>query len=99
RPPDPTLLPYTTLFRSSCINGSTTNCRAAKGTGYRIDFRGRESGRWLRTGVLAFLAAVLAGCTGVPVSTDYNTGYAFQSASSYADRKSTRLNSSHVKIS
>lgn len=40
--------------------------------------------------LILVLAAALGACTGVPVSTDYNTGYAFSAASSYAwlDRES-----------
>lgn len=45
----------------------------------RIDLAG-----YARLTLAVLLAVVVAGCTGVPVSTDYNTGYRFHEASSYA---------------
>src|SRR5690606_41947402 len=87
RPPRSTLLPYTTLFRS--IDAGCSPLRAA--------LRGsRQIGATLVTMNLAliavFLSVLLMGDLIAEVFREFSLTLA-------ADRKSTRLNSSHVKIS
>src|SRR5438874_5233561 len=86
RPPTSTLFPYTTLFRSCAVRR-----RRATEEGDRRPRTPRQRGRLMqRRIVLPLLAAsVLAGC-----------GFQLRQAPTFAlDRKSTRLNSSHVEIS
>src|SRR5690606_41949932 len=97
-PPHPPLFPYTTLFRShlgyrighSASEGEkSTNSESGGGTRYRrARSRNRESqgpfgGHRLRPTIAAGSAATRVGALGAQ----------------QGDRKSTRLNSSHVKIS
>src|SRR5438067_3906401 len=86
RPPRSTLFPYTTLFRSGAVF-----------VGFSDIFVGRigangvyETGRWRV--FLATISSILAS----PV---LGFGYGTFSETPFADRKSTRLNSSHVSIS
>src|SRR5256885_5561392 len=99
RPPRSTLFPYTTLFRSTSGASSNrfgTSCRAARpapGIGHRLHpprsarldrAAGRHAALLEALGQLA--AQVLADQRGLP-------------AALFLDRKSTRLNSSHLVIS
>src|SRR5690349_23035128 len=88
RPPRSTLFPYTTLFRSNAPNKENT-----------IDFHVRALGagwvssalvRRLKPGDMIRLAAPMGSMT-----LDRRGG----KPDHVADRKSTRLNSSHVEIS
>src|SRR5690606_41846340 len=87
-PPRPTLFPYTTLFRSHHAPSS--------GTGHLLQLLVGD-GRGLRTS----LATPLAALSG----SDLHRGHPWCAAHHgysvvlFLDRKSTRLNSSHVKIS
>src|SRR5207302_9410536 len=96
RPPKPTLFPYTTLFRSLTNRSSNKLAKTIRQNQQRIDYhpppteqftskRSRE-GRISRK-QYATRYPVKAGD---PVSQDVPLS---------VDRKSTRLNSSHVKIS
>src|SRR5690606_40552638 len=84
RPPRSTLFPYTTLFRSMKTH--------AKRDG--DDWVLNGSKMWITNGNLADVAIVWAqtedGIQGFVVEKDF---------AGFKDRKSTRLNSSHVKIS
>src|SRR5690606_39300362 len=96
-PPTPTLFPYTTLFRSlfnlrchACIHGlqflDSSRLTPMELTS-AISVKTRSSGRKsLRE--IGCLIAILGLCTLVGLAALTGT-----------DRKSTRLNSSHVKIS
>src|SRR3712207_7348406 len=88
RPPRSTLFPYTTLFRSEA------------------DARLGEA--WALRGALAYRAGDLAhavsdfdravALTDLP-AIRFNRAVVHEGAGRYADRKSTRLNSSHANIS
>src|SRR5690606_39509841 len=83
RPPSSPLFPYTTLFRSQ-------EWQSARGDWQR-------QGDWH-----TFVAATGHSRDfepGVGVSEADNEGLGLSLGTSYRDRKSTRLNSSHVKIS
>src|SRR5690242_21481330 len=84
RPPRSTLFPYTTLFRSRLAA-----CRLCRGDHVHVS-RADGEGRDLAAVSLQLPAAVVL-CAGdfQPV---FRAGYP-------ADRKSTRLNSSHMSIS
>src|SRR5256885_11009971 len=86
RPPRSTLFPYTTLFRSR------TNHIRAMAIGFLV----------FCVGYLSYLA-ILAGTLSLGLTSDSTpSGGAFAvifSAVHPADRKSTRLNSSHLVIS
>src|SRR5690606_41855138 len=85
-PPHPTRLPYTTLFRS--------DRRAKSGRGRGLD-RGRGSLALLRRGRLGALSV---WGNSRPILRDHPLDRD-PSLANHKDRKSTRLNSSHVKIS
>src|SRR5690606_39991662 len=88
RPPRPTLFPYTTLFRSQSrtakLPGSTTKLLET-----------------LRDAVkgLAPAAGELGDVVAAGISAPFNHEDVASFVSLSQDRKSTRLNSSHVKIS
>src|SRR5690606_41042593 len=87
-PPGPTLFPYTTLFRSRCFNSH----------GIHVGRLGRQDGG--RTYTVAASGRVFE--TFVPAWRTLTTASRVlrrDRGSQGADRKSTRLNSSHVKIS
>src|SRR5690606_41268545 len=90
RPPPPTLLPYTTLFRSALImagSGETLTYRELEDNSVRLARHLHEAG--LRRGDHL---ALLSG-------NDPKVYEVYWAALRSGDRKSTRLNSSHVKIS
>src|SRR3712207_7369865 len=90
RPPRSTLFPYTTLFRSPIWRRSI-----ARG--------GLRSGRFYATAAVAFGRVYIGSTDGRVYSLSARDGrvaWARQTgAFVYADRKSTRLNSSHANIS
>src|SRR5207249_10008103 len=92
RPPIFTLFPYTTLFRSS-----------HELLARRTDGPGRRQGRRRRLGpggVLARARARVDGGSGRAVRRAVGAGRrAVRAVVGEVDRKSTRLNSSHVSIS
>src|SRR5690606_41244101 len=92
RPPTTTLCPYTTLFRSPrrCVNLLLRN-RSEAGAGMRAKLENRRLA-WAHWGAYEAIAdtpsAPARSLRGLPEDPDPSP-----------DRKSTRLNSSHVKIS
>src|SRR3712207_8736420 len=88
RPPRSTLFPYTTLFRSKLLGGKgkAVLLRYTQGSGSTGE---REEG---------FLKVAKANGISMLVENRYG-GALVASAKSEADRKSTRLNSSHANIS
>src|SRR3712207_8142907 len=87
RPPRSTLFPYTTLFRSAN--------KPILQNGERIKYRSRDNAGNLE----ALRMSTAARVDGVAPETAISSGPAPAVASSVADRKSTRLNSSHANIS
>src|SRR5207302_11454021 len=89
RPPQPTLFPYTTLFRSRQRYAEAARCRRPRALAHGIDpirgNLGRDHRRRRHEWIGAFDLSV--------------RGAERASRSVGLDRKSTRLNSSHVKIS
>src|SRR5690349_23485299 len=88
RPPRSTLFPYTTLFRSVALRQTTERPGESRGVFVCAVLGGRDangSGLGSRRGALGRLS---------PHHLQRQEGGA-----SRADRKSTRLNSSHVEIS
>src|SRR5256885_10372985 len=87
RPPRSTLFPYTTLFRSS--GRDRTGGRSDQGAHRHTPAQaGSERGRTPSCGGTAAASTGSAGATG-----------ASESDAGAQDRKSTRLNSSHLVIS
>src|SRR5690606_41907401 len=86
RPPRATLFPYTTLFRSARWRG------LHKG-GVRISLFCRQRTAWKRNSECAG-----AGARNGRSGTDFQS-ITHRTHDATPDRKSTRLNSSHVKIS
>src|SRR5690606_40483307 len=95
--PRSTLFPYTTLFRS---RRKTRGAKAAIKT--LLPALREQRGTWFR--VAEFAAKSSASVYASQLRKEHQ-GYEWRSAGSesgsvlWADRKSTRLNSSHVKIS
>src|SRR5256885_7237109 len=89
RPPRSTLFPYTTLFRSvePLLHGVGTVDRLA---GYVVRAICQPNSRSRQTDIIR--AAALKGCDSVHLP-------ATQQGFDKVDRKSTRLNSSHLVIS
>src|SRR5690606_41632940 len=87
RPPRPTLFPYTTLFRSKALDQARVGLRLPAGVDAVDD-----------TGQQAFVS--LASEQPLQPATKGGGGdFVSIGAADGRDRKSTRLNSSHVKIS
>src|SRR5690606_41192202 len=93
RPPPPTLFPYTTLFRSTMQ--TWTHGVAMERGGAGGDIAPPCAGR-RRFGRAAFAFAVLAASPALDTGEESAMGDLIRQE---RDRKSTRLNSSHVKIS
>src|SRR5690606_41773498 len=98
RPPPPSLYPYTTLFRSLSwgrilVGAGVSACLMAPFTYFRRNFpphKQAQLGLWL----------LVAGTSGAVTSTWPAAAMAEALGwRAVLDRKSTRLNSSHVKIS
>src|SRR5690606_39317154 len=97
-PPRCPLFPYTTLFRSLAVDldqGRGQGAKLGQGRGTAVDPGARTAVRAQGAAQLAFVAVVelglaqpFQGCGGIA-----------QVEFGGQDRKSTRLNSSHVKIS
>src|SRR5690554_7247131 len=89
-PPTPTLFPYTTLFRSVALLVELTRFR-------RVAFDDHS----LKTGddALAHLLAALLEHGSLITHTQMESGDIETTDPLEQDRKSTRLNSSHVRIS
>src|SRR5690349_23933176 len=91
RPPRPTLFPYTTLFRSSGA-GKGGNIQITSGT---VSINGQNpssGGSDIPTGIEAVTRSSSSPAPGGNIQIQSGTV-------ELADRKSTRLNSSHVEIS
>src|SRR3712207_8479663 len=87
RPPRSTLFPYTTLFRSQGVMPDGTGPNEAT-----------IRANWLRQrNMIEFVAAQPGGRYWVAEIGDRIVGFA--RVARFADRKSTRLNSSHANIS
>src|SRR5690349_23944056 len=84
RPPRSTLFPYTTLFRSRSRGGSGVHRVAPLGGGRRGTRRSGEDRVLRGARIVRLVPAALRGPRAV---------------GAVEDRKSTRLNSSHVEIS
>src|SRR5690606_40698511 len=93
RPPRPPLFPYTTLFRSPYGMTVADNIAPALVARLRADARYDER----RLAIAAFNAASPLLKRGIAL-TPVKFGISF-TTTHLKDRKSTRLNSSHVKIS
>src|SRR5690606_41781608 len=91
RPPSSTLFPYTTLFRSPAGGG----LRGGDGDRHAVGAERDPAGETLHDGHASSFVEDGAAICGVrnPLKSDVVVGAVI------ADRKSTRLNSSHVKIS
>src|SRR2546426_9032399 len=87
RPPRSTLFPYTTLFRSERTSSSDPLPASASA---------RLSGRLTRLSVAGIAALVVLT---LALAVAVFAWYEQRSAHERADRKSTRLNSSHLVIS
>src|SRR3712207_7737138 len=89
RPPRSTLFPYTTLFRSYVPNGMTFEEAVRLRAAAPAEYVSRAMSA-MATHVSAMLALQARGA----ITFDYGNNIRTQ-----ADRKSTRLNSSHANIS
>src|SRR5207244_11285837 len=98
RPPPPTLLPYTTLFRSQDLLTSVRVPKLAAGTGWSYQKFHRRAIDWAIVGVAALVerddGTVKRAAVGLT-----NMATTPLRAAGVEDRKSTRLNSSHQIIS
>src|SRR5690554_7166364 len=90
RPPRSTLFPYTTLFRSivRLLLAAGADVNSEDNSGYTPVIHAAENGH------LSVVRALLAAGANVNVSQDGES-----LLMKVVDRKSTRLNSSHVRIS
>src|SRR5690606_39500476 len=96
---DSTLFPYTTLFRSSVIFAlKTTMVNSNKAISAEIG--GYLGGKAAENAGMGVAGQALGGLTGGEAggAVGYVAGQWIGGAIGMADRKSTRLNSSHVKI-
>src|SRR3989442_3369135 len=92
RPPRSTLFPYTTLFRS--IN------KAAGMTSHDVVAKIRKLLKQKRVGHAGTLDPSASGVLPICIGQGTRVAeYLSESGKAYRDRKSTRLNSSHVRIS
>src|SRR5690606_39375228 len=93
RPPRSTLFPYTTLFRSDPMMfkfaSSATNTAGKK-------YTSSETFTWLTEHFKTSLAQAKPVVEQLFLA---GVNHVFYHGTTYSDRKSTRLNSSHVKIS
>src|SRR5437868_13081549 len=90
RPPNSTLLPYTTLFRSHDQNAPlTSRDGAVRSTDGDLHVLRRVDRGWIMSNVKRIQIEDLSGARGAGRS----------GLNRQVDRKSTRLNSSHVSIS
>src|SRR5690606_41980855 len=89
-PPRATLFPYTTLFRSLASGEASRSFE--RGVSY-VDFQPDRVAMQDATAQMALLQFMQAGRAQVAVPSTVHCDHLIQ------DRKSTRLNSSHVKIS
>src|SRR5256885_4849095 len=87
RPPRSTLFPYTTLFRSEAVREFSHGARSAR------------SGRGCRGGAATVLANALPQGARLHRRSARRGGRGGQAPGRVLDRKSTRLNSSHLAIS
>src|SRR5690606_41774934 len=96
RPPGSTLCPYTTLFRSLGYPDEATRQQAAFAMGESATrfLRLSEAAGMLRDAMVAYDQAMAAETAARAEAAERSA-----SGSLTGDRKSTRLNSSHVKIS
>src|SRR5690606_41825190 len=90
RPPRPTLFPYTTLFRSGCRRRGVERASAFGGEVVGEQFLGGH--------VDEAVVAQVASAVGIGQGRGLDVVVQCFLAA-HRDRKSTRLNSSHVKIS
>src|SRR5690606_41578741 len=92
RPPRSTLFPYTTLFRSRAVLAGVVPSTVA---GLMLlDYLSSQASL-----LLEFLLGLVIIYSGVSYSLKSPVRAHMSGAASFLDRKSTRLNSSHVKIS
>src|SRR5690606_40045092 len=98
RRPGDTLIPYTTLFRSRVVTGALEIERKEKTIGSSLEAAPvvHVTDADLRQAVEGIDMAEVCITSGIEIRSDAPPAGA---ASSEEDRKSTRLNSSHVKIS
>src|SRR5690606_41993492 len=90
RPPRSTLFPYTTLFRSGCKRECPTGVDMAKMKIEVLAARAAKFGLSLRDRLVGYLPRYAPYAAKLPWLLNLRD---------VLDRKSTRLNSSHVKIS
>src|SRR5690606_39375574 len=95
RPPPPTLLPYTTLFRSHHVHAHTLEA-FARSVALRDEGTG---GHCERVALNAYTMGEALGLDPHELRDLYWAGLLHDLGKIAIDRKSTRLNSSHVKIS
>src|SRR5690606_41892725 len=93
-----TLFPYTTLFRSEVdlVSGVEVRAKLAEVSARALL---EETRRLRQAGLLVGAVLVAGGGRGRSALTHRRAGRAVVVAHGRRDRKSTRLNSSHVKIS
>src|SRR5690606_39348083 len=89
--------PYTTLFRSAEENEVKIPRRGRRVGASGTHFLTYSSGSNVHRG--SSFGKAISGCTTVSVISLEETRCPFSSSTTTEDRKSTRLNSSHVKIS
>src|SRR5690606_40684837 len=99
RPPSPTLFPYTTLFRSAAATAVRDHVHGAVCVSRRI-----EEDLVARHGFSRASIGTIANATDLPLAEARRppleeAPLRILSLGRVEDRKSTRLNSSHVKIS
>src|SRR5690606_41531548 len=98
RPPLPTSFPYTTLFRSLVQEGDGSIADPDDGSRSNTNHRDKGKKMFRKINISVALAAILT-VTGATVTSALASEIRVSYETSDTDRKSTRLNSSHVKIS